>query len=245
MKILTWNVYKDNKKIESLVGRVKKENADVVCLQEVPEEHASKFKDLYPHAVYSHEGWTYKKTGKRVRILNMILSQYKLTNVFVHDLSLEKIFTAKRYSQFSSEFISATFEHNNKKYQVSNTHLRCVAPPWVRVRQFEEMLKRIDMKNQNIICGDLNTFSWPLLNILLWKKYNYSAKELLANGRKIFESIFEKHELYNPHPGVGTFKLFPVQYDYILVNKNTKIVEAEKIKELHGSDHYALVLDID
>jgi len=245
MKVLTWNVYKDNKKMSKLILQLQKEDADIVCLQEVPERFLEKLSGMYEFVVSSNEGWTYRKTGEEILILNVILSKFEISHVFTQDISLHTLFEARKYKQFSSEFISATINVKGINYEVSNTHLRCVAPPWVRVKQFEEILKNIDTNKRNIICGDLNTFSWPLLNLLIWKRYSYTFKEIWTNGRKIFDTIFTTHNLVNPHRGVGTFKLFPVQYDYILVDKEIVVNSSQKIKQLSGSDHYGLVIDVD
>lgn len=38
MKILTWNIYKNNKKIDDAVNFLKKQNVDIICLQEYPAD---------------------------------------------------------------------------------------------------------------------------------------------------------------------------------------------------------------
>lgn len=244
LRVVTWNVYKDNKTIDELIAALPKLHADVYALQEVPREKVDDILEHFPYVVFSHEGWTYKKSGKVVEICNVIASRYELFDVETFDISLQTLFQSKKYSQFTSECLSATIRFGGEDYEIMNTHLRCVAPPWVRVRQFEALLKRSDIFKKNIICGDLNTFSWPLLNLLIGRRYGYSLKELFTNGRKIFEQIFIRHNLINPHHGIATFKLFPVQYDYILVDREIDVVHVEKVKELYGSDHYALIADI-
>jgi len=186
---------------------------------------------------------SFQLRAEKVLIHNIILSKYEISDIYSQDISLNNIFEAWRYTVFTSEFVTATIEVDGSQYEISNIHLRCVAPPWVRIKQFEEVLSHIDMSKKNIICGDLNTFSWPLLNLLLWKRYRYSWRELLTNGRKLFDTIFSTHNLINPHRGISTFKLFPVQYDYILVDEEITANKAYKIKELSGSDHYGLVLE--
>ena len=244
LRVVSWNVYKDNKTINELINFLPKINADIYALQEVPKDKIENILEKFKYVVFSHEGWTYKKSGKVVEICNVIASVHPIQDVETFDISLSSLFSAKRYAQFTSECLVATIEHGGEEYEIMNTHLRCVAPPWVRVQQFEEVLKRADMSKKNIICGDLNTFSWPLLNLLIGKRYGYGLKELFTNGRKIFEQIFIKHDLINPHHGVSTFKLFPVQYDYVLVDRDTKVFHTEKIKDLYGSDHYALFADV-
>jgi len=244
LRVVTWNVYKDNKTIDQLIDFLPSLNADVLALQEVPREKIEKLLDAFEHVVFSHEGWTYKKSGEVVEICNVIASDHPIKHTESFDISLRTLFQAKRYAAFTSECLVATIEFGGSEYEIMNTHLRCVAPPWVRVQQFEEVLKRADMSKKNIICGDLNTFSWPLLNLLIGKRYGYGFKEMLTNGRKIFEKIFIQHDLVNPHHGVSTFKLFPVQYDYVLVDRDTEVFHTEKVKDLHGSDHYALFADV-
>jgi endonuclease/exonuclease/phosphatase family metal-dependent hydrolase len=244
LRVVTWNVYKDNKTIDALIAYLPQLHADVYALQEVPRAKVESILELFPHVVFSHEGWTYKKSGEVVEICNVIASTYELRNVETFDISLASLFQSKKYSQFTSECLSATIRFGGEEYEIMNTHLRCVAPPWVRVKQFEALLKRSDMFKKNVICGDLNTFSWPLLNLMIGRRYSYSFKELFTNGRKIFEQVFMRHNLINPHHGISTFKLFPVQYDYILVDKEIEVAHVEKVKVLHGSDHYALIADI-
>lgn len=244
MKVVTWNVYKENKTLEQAVEKVQDIDADIVCLQEVPIDKIDLFTQHYPHHASAMETWTERKTGDKTKILNLILSKYELRDVAVEDISLGTIYSTTRYSQFSSEFISAVFTNQGVDYQICNAHLRCVAPPSVRIRQLEQIIELLDDEKEQIICGDLNTFSWPLINLLVWKRYKYTVKELMTNGRKLFKKIFAQYGLQNPHIGAWTWKYFPVQYDYILVDKDVTVTAAYKDRKLAGSDHFMLIAEL-
>ncbi len=244
MKIVTWNVYKDNKTLELAAQKVKDVDADIVCLQEVPEDQVDLFTQHYPYYASALEAWTERKSGDETRIFNLILSKHELTNIIVEDISLGTIYSTTKYTMFSSEFISALFTHEGVDYQICNAHLRCVAPPSIRIKQLDQIIKLLDDSREQIICGDLNTFSWPLINLLVWKRYKYTFRELMTNGRKLFAEIFSHHDLQNPHIGAWTWKYFPVQYDYILVDRDVTVTGAYKDRKLAGSDHFMLIADL-
>jgi len=244
MKVVTWNVYKDNKKIEQAAQKVKDVNADIVCLQEVPMESLELFTDLYPYHSFAKEMWTERKSGEEIKILNLILSKHELSDIAIEDISLGTIYSTARYTKFSSEFISASFIYHGTEYQICNAHLRCVAPPSIRIKQLDQILELLDDSKEQIICGDLNTFSWPLINLLVWRRYKYTLREIMTNGRKLFAKIFTQYGLQNPHIGAWTWKYFPVQYDYILVDKDVQVTGAYRDRKLAGSDHFMLVADL-
>ncbi len=244
MKIVTWNVYKDNKTIEQAAQKVKDVDADVVCLQEVPRDKIGLFTEHYPYHASAMETWTERKSGDEISILNLILSKHELHDIAIEDISLGAIYSTTKYTKFSSEFISASFTHHGTEYQICNAHLRCVAPPSVRIKQLNQILELLDESKEQIICGDLNTFSWPLINLMVWKRYKYTLKELMTNGRRLFGKIFNEHGLQNPHIGSWTWKYFPVQYDYILVDKDIQVTGAYKDRKLAGSDHFMLIADL-
>ncbi|MGD0576912.1 MAG: hypothetical protein ABSA74_02460, partial [Candidatus Staskawiczbacteria bacterium] len=130
------------------------------------------------------------------------------------------------------------------KLRIFNVHFKCVAGPYHRLSQFREVLENFDPKRENIICGDLNTFGHPIVNIFLWKYFGYRIQELFINEKKILRTHFDLNKLKNPFRGMITFIKFPMQLDYILLPKKTKISAKQRFLRPYGSDHLALSVEI-
>jgi endonuclease/exonuclease/phosphatase family metal-dependent hydrolase len=60
----------------------------------------------------------------------------------------------------------------------------------------------------------------------------------------LFAAFFDVHNLQNPFKGYMTFLKFPVQLDYILLPRSTKILEKERYRSAYGSDHLPISIKI-
>lgn len=244
MKILSWNVYAKNKTLEKVQKHISDGGYDVVCLQEVPEEETQSFLDFFPHGHVAEEHLDFRKK-KEVRKLNLVILTKMpiIQSVVVRHETSEN--AAKRYNNFYADFHYVDVSYNGETCRVFNTHFMCVASPYFRLGQLQEVLSHVpEHSDKYVICGDFNNFGMPVVNPFLAWHYGYSKKELFVNEKKLFNKFFEKHSLKNVFKGKRTFLWFPLQLDYILPAKGLFVLGKRVHPKTHGSDHYPIELSI-
>ena len=74
MKVVSFNIYKRNKKLETVLSFIKDGEFDVVCLQEVPIEVVENFLQLAPYSHVADEYVEYGRTGRIDHLKLVILS---------------------------------------------------------------------------------------------------------------------------------------------------------------------------
>lgn len=248
MKILTWNVYKNNKDINKAVAFLKKQQADVICLQEFPAEHIGLLRNLDGHIAICdevHIPRDRKKNG--VRLYSVIFSRFAIKEqvIIPHKKTYDETAKTKdRYHHFQADSFYIDIDTPQGMFRVFNTHFRCFTGPTHRLAQFKEVLTHTDSSRQNIICGDFNTFAKPLVNILVWKFFGYKMQEIIINENKNFAKLISEHNLKNCFYKQVTFWKFPIQLDYILVPLKVKVKSSRVFLRPHGSDHFPLMLEI-
>jgi len=248
MKILTWNVYKKNRRINRAIAFLKKQKADIICLQEFPAKHIDLLKKLDAHVAVCDEVLVYKNKRRRpVKLYSVIISRFpiKEQTIIAHKKRYEETRKIKdKYAYFQADSFYVDIDTNEGEFRIFNTHLKCVAGPNHRLAQFKEIVEHLSGERQNIICGDFNTFARPLVNILLWKLFGYKVQEIKINETKNLTALFEAHGLKNPLEKQVTFWKFPVQLDYILVPSGADVKAKRTFLRPYGSDHFPLLLEI-
>ncbi len=245
MKILTWNIYKRNKNIQKAIMFLKKQEADIVCLQEFPVQHIELLKSLNPYIAIYEEVLIYKNNRKPdERSYSIIASKFPIQQqtVIAHKSSYGHI---NRYKHFQSDsFYVDVDTPEGQFFRIFNTHFKCITGPNHRLAQFKEVVGHLSADRRNIICGDFNTFGKPLLNLVLWKYLGYKAREITVNENKKMARLFDVHSLKNPLKRQVTFWKFPIQLDYILIPSYIEVKNKRVFKHPHGSDHFPLLLEI-
>lgn len=244
MKILTWNIYKKNKHIHKAVAFLKKQKADIVCLQEFPATYLELLKSLDGHVAMCEEVWIYKNNRKPgARIYSIIISKFPINQhvVIPHKNTYGHI---NKYRHFQADSFYVDVDTGQGLFRVFNAHFKCVAGPHHRLAQFNEVIGHLSSDRQNIICGDFNTFGKPLVNILLWKLFGYKAHEIKINENKNLAALFKVYGLKNPLKRQVTFWKFPIQLDYILVPAHVEVKKKRAFMRPYGSDHFPLLLEI-
>ena len=248
MKILDWNIYKDNKKIDSAIDFIKSGDFDIICLQEFPTKYLDKIKNIGYHYKIAEERFVYKKDRPDAVMYQVILSKYDFlsANKIEHDNKHDAFKESKKHDTFTTESIFVDVNVQGKKYRIFNTHLKCVAGPYCRMSQFNNLLENIDNSNgvNNVICGDFNTFGKPLINFFVWKYFGYRLPEITINEKKLFNTHFELNGFRNVFKNTVTFLKFPLQLDYILIPKKMKIINKKRYLKSYGSDHLPICVEI-
>lgn len=247
MKILTWNIYKDNRNIGDAIEFLKVQNADIVCLQEYPLEKVELLNGLNMQFVTENEFLEFKNPKKKPVMLKMVIaSKFPIKShcIIQHKNIYEYVTRADdRYKNFQANSFYIDIDTGLDKYRVFNTHFKCVAGPYHRLSQFREILENLSQDRHNIVCGDFNTFGKPLVNIFLWKYFGYKLREISIHEGNIFNALFDLYQLKNVFKRMITFWKFPAQFDYILIPTYTDVVSKKRLG-LNGSDHFPLLLEI-
>jgi len=248
MKILSWNIYKDNKKIPDAIEFLKNKKFDIICIQEFPKQDLDKLNSLAAQYIFADEYVAYNNLRKKPdRMYTVIISNVPIKNhatikhkEYYEDVSLRD----KRYQDFRADSIYADIDVGERKLRVFNVHFKCVAGPYHRLSQLREVLENFNYERENIICGDLNTFGHPMINIFVWKYFGFKIRELFVNEKTILKVTFDLNKLQNPFRRSLTFLKFPTQLDYILLPNTTKIISKQKFLQSYGSDHLPICVEI-
>lgn len=248
MKLVTWNVSKDNKQLDTLVNFLKEGYFDVVCLQEFPRGKLSSLSTLNMKQVFGEERYSYSRKEETADLSLVILSsaEFKKYEVIEHE-NPYKNFDRElnhHYQTFKTDFLYVDLDFGGLSYRIFNSHLRCVAGPKYRISQFGEIIKHLHPERQNIICGDFNIFGKPLINAFVGNFCGYTKEELGVDEGKLFNQVFEMYGFKNVFKGSKTFTRLPFQLDYILVPYDSRIIDTRVEKNTFGSDHFPLIVEL-
>lgn len=225
------------KRIEEIIDLLIKNNADVICLQEVFDIKIRNriYQELliYDFHYKPSNSFFYLSSGL------MILSKHKI---------ISKGFEA--YNNYSGEdslsekgILYITIEINNTVYTIVNTHLNanaifsltriCVRTREKQIHQLLEFIKNRDTNRDNIIlCGDFNIDLYDSHNMFNKinniYKFNISSINFINNTKLITYSKSNK------------------QLDYIFYFYNTPkhISFNYKLIKSDLSDHYPIILNL-
>ena len=231
MKIISWNIsclpkiinpYMDlSYTINNIIKLLKKNNADIVCLQEVFDKYIIKIliNELNNYEYFNVYNLFFWQDGL------IIFSKHKILNK-----KYKKYKNYHGFENFISKGIISILIYNSeikKHIWVHNTHLQASHDFFSKTKSVEvrrNQLKEINnylqnntfKKCYNIICGDFNIFYKDL------KDYNF-----------FFDFFnFNKNE-------IRTFPAFNKQFDYIIYNFSCKI--NYKLIRTDSSDHHLLI----
>lgn len=238
LKIISYNIHKGfgpgniRFTLPEIKDFLKKENADVVFLQEAVGEHTGKkliipnfdsnnqveflAEGLYPYTIYG--GNKHHKHGHHG---NAILSRFPLEIIENHDIS---------QNRFESRgLLHAVLEHHKKEVHLFNTHLNLLEKD--RQKQILWIQQHLDKELQEhhsvILAGDFNDWRRRIIDFL--------------HQETALKEIFGEEKLNCPH----SFPSFlpRLSLDRIFYN-NLKLQEAvqfsgKKFKKL--SDHLPLL----
>ncbi len=251
MKIATWNVGEcagltcnlDDQEtvttvsqdyLNEVISKINQNSFDIVCFQEYPvyidgEEKLShqittqtNLKHYYAYDTYD----SYLFHGGRGGVA--IFSKYALQNVestmFYNPDMTKTSSTGEVYHSFDKGIIKAEVETGGKTYTIITGHAMAFAPFDKTEFDFPESYRPLEqLINQNstknlIVLGDFNT---------------ESIFELMPDIRHLVKDIVKNPTTKNYYENRGE-----VQMDYILINKNIKVLNTYKIDNF--SDHYII-----
>ncbi|NAS29863.1 endonuclease [Flavobacteriaceae bacterium R38] len=222
-----FNIYEWIKEdgIDTKIGDlIRKENPDILCLQEFYYEKESMF-DYYPFKYIKYKTKN-QKTGQAIFSKYPIITQGSLefpdtgNNAIYADVIKGKD-TVRIYNLHLESFhIDPTEESINQEN--SGQLLKRVKNSLVAQQEqaiiFDEHQQK--SKYQKIVCGDFNNNQYS--NI--YKMIKGDMKDSFEEAGSGFGRTFH-------------FKYFPIRIDFILVDENIKVVSHENF-DMRYSDHY-------
>lgn len=244
LKLLDWNVYVSNNEIERVLEFLLRENADVVCLQEVSPRLLETLTRETSYSLFKARDAYHKMDGDRNPSFLVLLTRHRVVGadaiVFKKQKKRSLLVRILGFEE-GLEFQYADILCGEKCVRIFNTHLECVASPKRRMAQFNEVT-RIFQKSMNIVCGDLNIFRGRYafaLRLLLG-----SWDELWDREHEFFGRVFGMHALRNIFEGAITHDFTRSQLDYVLVPEGAEVISQTVLSDSVGSDHRPMVVEL-
>ena len=249
MKIITWNIYDQNKNISKSLQYIFSFTPDIICLQEFPNKNKN---ELILN--YGEYNFFFAKDCSLVRpkheddeLSLLVIGVKKTFNCKVKNVPLEiknnNHYTKKYGTRESVEGMVASIKHKKKSFNILNLHLNLFCGYNIRIKQFNTILKQSKLKHK-IICGDLNNFSHYGLNWIFGYLFGFMKGEYLVNEKKIFQEIFKESDLKNPFYKKITHTTLR-QLDHILYNGFKMKKKSLLYRSLKYSDHVALSIELE
>ncbi|MBI3075322.1 MAG: endonuclease/exonuclease/phosphatase family protein [Parcubacteria group bacterium] len=251
LKVLNWNVWCENGDLGTVIDFICAQDADIVCLQEVPEPLLHKLAEIPSYTLTKARDSYHRKNGARIPSFLVILSKRGIYEARAIKFKrqpkrslIARLLGFEECLEFQYADIMSVEEPLGGKeavLRIFNAHLESVAGPKLRIARFAQVLRFLDAKKKNIVCGDLNVFrawySWGWRLIL-----GCSWDELWLREYDVFERMFARRGFANIFSGETTHAGSGNQLDYILVPNETKVLRRVLFEETHGSDHKPLLV---
>lgn len=164
LKLITLNIEGD-KHLGIVITFLKKEKADVVCLQEVFEEDFSVFKknlkmegEFFPMCCVGKEHFRTKAGVVGVAYLTCLKHTPIEWHYYWGDRTIPKHTHATPYSK-DLVFAVSTVEKDGEKYTIGTTHFTWTPHGQANEQQrrdFKSLMKRVKRYDELILCGDFN-----------------------------------------------------------------------------------------
>jgi endonuclease/exonuclease/phosphatase family metal-dependent hydrolase len=271
MKIYSWNVLRENKKLDDVYRFIEETDFDVLCLQEVTQEMLERIQsmpfstaygiDKYLHPtrffskLFSKESIELKKgAAKEVNYLvivsrHEILDRKEIALPEVPHPLISRLFeyamaVLMKWQSFSHPgALYADSMISGKMVRIFCVHLTLWTPK-VRASQFSLIAGHVENDMPAVICGDFNILEfWPvtLLNFLCGGAVWQAMPGY--SERSSIEKLFAAQGFRNPLRGKVTHHFSRSQLDHILVSKGIEVTNASVLADSHGSDHQPVCVE--
>lgn len=233
MNIISCNIYRNKKDFTKLFNFLQNNNADIICLQEVPQFFLERLKRDNPNKYRITQSNKYftksKKTKKKlISLYNVILSKYNIDKVkeiphLQHDKFPIYYRWINKYEKLDIKglYIDITNPNTQQKYRIFNSYSECVTNSNFRINHFKNLYTHKSISRKNVFIGGYNTISNPLISFSLDLFSSFNSKKYTQIEKNQFKTLFENLNLKNiSHKTSITSKLSPLKADFIVVDKN-------------------------
>ena len=229
IKIITYNI-ETGKNLEKIYKWIEeyRQNTDIICFQEFPQEELGKIAEniLLKNYSYSFSPGL-KKNGKQLGQLTLFKkNKIKLIEDYVIDIGHDDFEVLYKKTPTKRSALVTTFEIDDRQFIVANVHLSAFAINLKRRKQTQKVIEGLIESVPLILLGD----------------FNYSS----LIGRRPFISYMEKLGLTMAGEKMITNKykgFLRQQLDYVFYN-GFKLNDI-RVEELDYSDHFPLNAEFD
>lgn len=242
IKVLQWNVWFEEN-IEKVASYLLKNNADIVCLQEltkgyIKQLHANTWEYLahelgcYAHVqevpIITHSGqWTQA---------NAILSKFPI--VYTSGIWLHEPESGDEYDEQYRSYIEAHVNIDGEVVEVGTTHMSHVHQTSVTPQKTREVSRLTDIldtkRDRYILTGDLNA-----------TPESYTVTEIRKRLQHAGPDFEQKTWSTKPHAYLGSDQpSLAWRYDYVFATSDLTVRAAE-VLETSISDHLPVCVTFD
>jgi len=251
MKIISWNVAGINACIKKgLIEFIKKENADIYCFQEVKASQENFPKELENLEGYSiFNVFANKKGYSGVSILSKTNPLKVIKGLGKEDFDNEGRVLALEFDQFY--LINAYFPHSNRELLRLDFKLNFN-------KEFLEFCNQLEKSKPVVIASDFNVAHQEI--DLKNPKQNKKNAGFTSQEREWFDAFIKKGFIdtfreFNKDGGNYTWWAYRNKLrernvgwriDYFIISKKLKdnLIKSEILKDVFGSDHCPILLEI-
>lgn len=257
LSILTYNTLYNNgfENFEKVLKKITFK-PDIICFQEV-DTNENNLKKLEK---FGYKLADFENSFTRLGIIYGAVTYYNpqvLKYINSNKMIINKIFLSEYLTSLISflfgfgrqkTFLLSNFYHKKAKRKISvcNTHLFVLGSNNMRLKNIEEMIKKLNIESKKnfIICGDFNYFPYQRKKLEKFMK-KYFLKEATKNISQTIKFSYEEflsevltifHKL-----SLRIIKIFieGLKIDYIFY-KGLRLIYSKKI-EIRYSDHFPIV----
>lgn len=257
MRVLTWNIKRDNKnltknntrfKSENIIGGIKDFDADVICLQEVPQNLLRSIKLSMGDIGYKmFQCAEYRRPNKKLFTKMVILARVDVLSdgIISHrDDMFNSLHIRLQNEQQSIESMYIDVMAGEKRVRIFNTHLPLSVPPRVRMQYLDSILSYFSKDAENVVCGDFNPVSKFPFNVFWGWAHSYRLKDYLTYEPLMIRKKVREAGLTSLFKFKCTHPITRQQLDYILAPKTLEIKEKKVLRKRYRSDHKPLFVEL-
>lgn len=251
MKVISWNLAGINASVKKgLINFMRREDSEIYCFQEVKASQSNYPKSLESFAGYnSYHSYSKKKGYSGVSIFTKIKPLRVINGIGIEEFDNEGRVITLEFEEFF--LINAYFPHSHRELTRLDFKLKFN-------RSFLEFCNKLREEKPLIIASDLNVAhkEIDLRNPKQNKKnagFTPQEREWLDNFLK--EGFIDTFREFNQEGGSYTWWTYRNKarernigwrIDYFVISKELKkrLIRSDILKDVFGSDHCPIVLEI-
>lgn len=241
MKVVSWNVWNRNRRIDLVEGFIRGTNADVLALQELSREHVDAIRGIAGYEFVLADDFVEKGELSHLGLLTRL--PVRDANTVTHNAEwATSPSIAGRFMRWQEclQSQSVLLSAGTKEVRVVNIHLSCAVSPRVRAAQLAEVTGHFGSDDAIVLCGDFNSFAKPALNIAIGWAFGFGLPDLMTDEQQRIADFAAAKGMERIFADEITHPRHRLQLDHILTQRLHLIASHVEI-ECFGSDHRPLV----
>jgi endonuclease/exonuclease/phosphatase family metal-dependent hydrolase len=254
MRIISWNIRFNNRRAIQAIKSALLYDADVLCLQEVPQKALAWLRKLDNYSVNASYDFSHSRDPRKNGYICTVTKSEAVEATEVnydhseHRSILNRVFyrMMNHHTEHHTGLV-VLISTPQGPVRIVNTRLSCAIGTRDRLTEFQTLLEHVSTDNiPTIFCGDFNVVDSKLFNRITGWLRGFKSFDYRINERGAFEALYKKAKLVNIFRGQPTmfFNKPTLQFDHILVPQGTHIDDKQIPKKRYGSDHRMLLTDI-